>query len=299
MRRRVGVLAAKRTEAKQVFDGAVAERQRFLLEGDLSDEKVADRLQKAVDVATSRVSGFDSALLALRTQIDDAEMRLRAEQEQAERDRVASAMQAAIVQAENSVAPWLDLTRKFIATLGALSPGSFEVGQAGEYLAKICGELELALAVALPDLHRHVEAIRSGHQAVPRFPKAEPEVLELQALPSATSAGEPVRMVFALKPIKWRDLDGSREHLVRRWEDCEVPERLLARATQRGAVTLDMSDKQRRENRRILRGFTTPPSAYIDLDAELLPPLQTDLPPGFERLPVGAERKISFVEPRR
>jgi site-specific recombinase XerC len=61
MRKRLSILAAKRSEAKATFDEAVGERQKYLLEGDLSDEKVADRLQKAVDRAASRVSGFDSA----------------------------------------------------------------------------------------------------------------------------------------------------------------------------------------------------------------------------------------------
>ena len=204
MRKRLSVLAQKRSEAKASFDNAVSERQLYLLEGDLSDERTADKLQKAVDVAASWVSGFDSALLVLQGQLDDAEMRLRAELEAAERDRVASAMQAAIVEAESRVALWLATTPEFVATLGALASVSFEAGQAGEYLAKICGELELALAIALPDLHRHAQAIRAGHQAVPRFPKPEPEVLELQALPSATTAGEAVQVVFTLKPLKWK-----------------------------------------------------------------------------------------------
>ena len=94
MRKRVDVLAAKRAEAKAVFDQAVSERQSFLLEGDLSDERAGDRLQKAVDAAASRVTGFDGALLALQTQLDDVEMKLRAENEAVERERVASEVEA-------------------------------------------------------------------------------------------------------------------------------------------------------------------------------------------------------------
>jgi hypothetical protein len=50
----------------------------------------------------------------------------------------------------------------------------------------------------------------------------------------------------------------------------------------------------------MLNAFPTPEHAIENLNAELLPPPPaTDLPPGFERLDRGGERKIAFVEPRR
>jgi hypothetical protein len=299
MRKRVDVLAAKRTEAKATFDSAVSERQAFLLQGDLADEKVADRLQKAVDTAASRVSGFDSALLVLQTQLDDAEAKLRAEQEQAERDRVANEMIAAVTKAESMVQPWLVTTREFIATLGALAPVSFELGQASEFVAKLAGEIEIALAIALPDLHRHAESVRLGGMPTPKFPRPEPEIIEVQAISTPTSPGEDVQIVFTLKPVKWRARDGQVQ-TVQRWEDCSMPTRLLARATRHGAITLDMTDKRRKENRGMLGGFSAPPHAYIDLDAELLPPPDLNvLPEGFEKLDRGPARLITHMEPRR
>ena len=42
MRKRVEALAAKRADAKSSFDIAISERQRHLLEGDLSDEKAGE-----------------------------------------------------------------------------------------------------------------------------------------------------------------------------------------------------------------------------------------------------------------
>jgi hypothetical protein len=64
-------------------------------------------------------------------------------------------------------------------------------------------------------------------------------------------------------------------------------------------VTIDLQDKRRQENRGILNGYLTPPSAYIDLDAELLPPPADQLPAGFEALPPRPEMTLQHREPRR
>jgi hypothetical protein len=47
----------------------------------------------------------------------------------------------------------------------------------------------------------------------------------------------------------------------------------------------------------MLGSFIAPEHVVVDLNSEVLPP--SDLPPGFERLPVGAERILSYREPRR
>ena len=41
-------------------------------------------------------------------------------------------------------------------------------------------------------------------------------MLELQALPTATDPGEPTELWFAVKPLRWRDKDGTR-HNAERW----------------------------------------------------------------------------------
>ena len=48
---------------------------------------------------------------------------------------------------------------------------SRSIDQAGQFVAKLAGEVELAMAITLPDLSRQAEAIRLGHMATPKFPE--------------------------------------------------------------------------------------------------------------------------------
>jgi hypothetical protein len=138
-------------------------------------------------------------------------------------------------------------------------------------------------------------AIVAGDRPIPRAP-VEAEIIEMpQRLPTATDPGEPVELWFAVRPLRWRGKDGTR-HNVERWSDVSLPVRLVPRATQKGAIA-PISDPRRKDHRGIMNSYPAPEHVIVDLDAELLPP--SDLPEGFERLPVGPERKISFVEPRR
>jgi hypothetical protein len=286
MRKRVEALAAKRADAKSSFDIAISERQRHLLEGDLSDEKAGERLQRAVDTSASRLNGIDSALLALQAQIDDAEAKLRAEVEAAARDETATKIDAAISEVEKRIAPWLQGTRDMITRLAALDHISVEIAQCTGYLSRVCGEIELALSISLPDLRAQAVMIRAGEMRTPRFPKPEPEVVESRAnVPTPTSAGEPTELWFSTKPLRWKGIDGSK-HVAQRWEDVHLPVRLVARATQHGAI-VPITDQRRKSHRGILNGLTTTPDyAYIDLDSSgLAPASMTGLPPGFSPLP--------------
>ena len=244
MRKRVDVLAAKRAQAKAVFDQAVSERQSFLLEGDLSDERAGNRVQKAVDAAASRVTGFDGALLALQTQLDDVEMKLRAENEAVERERVASEVEATIKDIEARLQPWLENTRAFIAALAPLDHLSFETQQCREFIAKLAVEVELALAVHLPDLRRY-----------------------------------------------------ATRHHAERWSDVELLVRLVPRASQKGAIA-PLSDARKERSQGNARKFHCA-GAYGCRSEFRSYCRRAILPPGFERLPAGAERILSYREPRR
>jgi hypothetical protein len=228
MRKRFAALVAKRADAKQAFDTAVASREEHLLIGNVDDERTNEKHQARVDSAASKVSGLDSAITAMTLQVDDLEARLRSEQEEAERNRVAGEIEKNLAAVEQQIGPWLASTRTFIATLATLEGVSFEVNQVALFLSKIVGECELALSVVLPDMHRHAEAICAGAMATPNYPKPEPEVVELQAnVPTPTSAGEPVELWFAVKPLKYRDLSGH-QRTVLRWSDVELPKRPVA-----------------------------------------------------------------------
>jgi hypothetical protein len=290
MRRRLETLAAKRVTAKAEFDSATQAREAFLIGGNIDDEKLAEKHETKVASATSKVSGLDSAIATMTLSLDDLEAKLRLEVEAAERNRVAGEIEKNLGEAEKQIQPWLEGTRTFIASLGKLENLSFEINQVGLYLTKVVGECELALSVAMPDLRRHSEAIRSGGMMLPKYPKPEPEVVEPQSTPTPTSAGEEVELWFAIRPLKYRDLNGH-QHVVLRWSDVELPKRLVARATARQAI-VPISDARRKTHRNILNGITTtPPDAFVDLDTASV---TGDLPEGFERLlGLPPERKLS------
>src|SRR5450631_259411 len=65
LQKRGNLLGERRITAQQTFDFAIEARQAHLLAGDLDDTTVNERLQHAVDVATSSVVGIDDALAAI------------------------------------------------------------------------------------------------------------------------------------------------------------------------------------------------------------------------------------------
>jgi hypothetical protein len=272
LRTRAGKLEARRAAAQVTLDEAKARRQQHLLEADLdADEKQIGRLENDVNSASSRLSGLIEALGALNVQISEAEHQLQIERDIAERKVAAERLTDQVGQFEATLTPMLVAMRAFAGASGALSALSYEAAQVHEYIARVASEVEIASGFIGPDLRAQIGMVADGQRAIPK-PTAEIIELPIESVTAtATSLGEPTQAVFTLKPVKWRARDGSKVS-VSRWEDTQMPERLLARATRHEAVTLDMQDRRRRENKGILNAFTTPPTAYIDLGAELLPP---------------------------
>src|SRR5215471_7678099 len=71
--KRADQLAAKRAKAQKALETATSARQQALLAGDLDDQKALDKLQAAVDSATSALTGIDDALAIIAQQKADAE----------------------------------------------------------------------------------------------------------------------------------------------------------------------------------------------------------------------------------
>jgi hypothetical protein len=299
LRSRASKLESRRVVAQASLDEAKAKRQQHLVEGDVDgDEKLIARLEADVNAASSRLSGLIDALSALNVQISEAERQLQVERDHAERKAAAERMSAAINDFEARLDPMLSAMRLFASACEPLMAVSFEIVQLKEYLLKVAGEVEVCAAFVSPDLRLQAGMIERGERQIPR---ESAQVIELlPSMPTPTSPGDETQVVFTLKPVKWRARDGEMQS-VQRWEDCSMPTRLLARATRHEAITLDMADRRRRENKGILNGFTsTPPNAFIDLDAELLPPPADALPPGFEPLhTVGPEYQLQHREPQR
>jgi hypothetical protein len=286
LRERETALALKRSNAQTLFDEAVSERQSFLLSGDLADDARVVKLQSRVDSCASQIAGIDAALGALAQQIDDIERTLLAEREQIERQAASERLSREVAEAEAALPQWLESSRKLHSALMQISVRSFELDQASSFLLNTCvAQLEIALGISLAEMRGTVSSIKAGTAPLPRV-VAEVVQLPQPTGPTPTSPGEEVELWFAVRPLKYRDLNGQQRVIVR-WSDVELPKRLVARATQRDAV-VPITDERRKSHRGLLNGLTTTPDhAFVDLDAAEIKPASVtgDLPEGFERLP--------------
>ena len=296
LRLRADKLEGRRVTAQGTLEEAKVRRQQHLLEADLDqDERTIGRLENDVVAATSRLAGLVDALAMLHGQIADAEAKLQAEVEQKVRSESAAQLTAQVVELEGRLDPMLVAMRAFCDGCVPLESLSFEISQLRGFIPKTIGEVEVCAGFVAPDLRLQIEMIRDGQRAVP---KSQAEVIELiPVTATATSQGEETQLWFAVRPLRWRGKDGTRYH-AERWSDIELPARLVPRASQRGAIA-PISDARRKDHKGLLSSFTTPEHAIIDLDAELLPPPQTDLPEGFEKLDRGPARTLMHQEPRR
>jgi hypothetical protein len=221
------LLAAKRVAAQSAFDAALETRQSHLLTGDLDNASTNERLQAKVDAASSALIGLDSAIAALTAQMNDAEQQLDAERRTVERRAAAEEIARHVADAERQTAPWLKQTREFVAALQALGH-VYEVGQVAAYLSTAVAEIEVALAVTLPQLHGLVAAVAAGDAPIPHRP--EP-VVPVTVVPPA-----PTQIVFALRSVKWRDENGVQQ-VAGKFKDAYLPPSLVAKAIKCGACT--------------------------------------------------------------
>src|SRR6478752_3306359 len=74
-------LSAKRVTAHDALGKAIKARPQALLSGDIDDRRGLDKMQGAVDTATSTLAGLDDALAMLEQQKAEAESQLAAERE--------------------------------------------------------------------------------------------------------------------------------------------------------------------------------------------------------------------------
>jgi hypothetical protein len=298
LREREAALSLKRANAQTLFDEATGERSEFLLGGDLADDGKAAKLQARVDSTASQIKGIDDALAALAGKINDIERTLMAEREQVERAEASTKLAQQVAALEAAMPQWLEASRRLHAALMAVDARSFEIDALAQFLLGTCmAQIEVAVAFALDELKRTVEAVKQGAAPMPRE-KVEAVVVEMPTGPSPTSAGEPVVEVFTLRPVQWRGRDG-RQHYVAQYDDAQLPQRLHARATQRGAVT-SLDAPERRTHRGMFNAFPKATNTLCDLDVEKLPVDANPIPPGFEPLDRGPPRTMSVaVTPAR
>ncbi|MGX9426145.1 MULTISPECIES: hypothetical protein [Bradyrhizobium] len=178
--KQAGQLAAKRATAQQALDKAISDRRGALLSVNLDDRQL-NKLQAAVDTATSILEGIDDAISILKQQQVEAERQLAAERDAAERAAAAEKLAAQITAIEAELPKYLKQSRAFADALSAIGRLHFETGQLMHFVQNVVGQIEIAANFALADLKTMPIAIRAGQQAIPRDepkPEAVPDIVD-------------------------------------------------------------------------------------------------------------------------
>jgi hypothetical protein len=257
LNKRASLLSDKRAGAQAALDHAVNARQEQLLGGDLEDQKLAAKLQTAVESAQSALVGLDGAISALQVQIDSAEKDLTAERERVERQAASESLAASVASIESKLEPWLASTRSFAESLQSISHIRFEPGQIAAYIGGCAGQVEIAAAVMLDDLHRLVPAIAAGHEPIPRVPGV---------VVSSPAPPKPVTVrLFAMNPVKWTDAAGM-QRFVHKYNDVDLPEKAADFARGKG-VCVELADPRRKQLKGLSPGHPEP-HWCLDLDNE-------------------------------
>jgi hypothetical protein len=197
---RAALLTVKRAAAQGTFDSAVAARDRHMLQGNLDDEKIGNKLQAAVDSAASALAGFDNVIAAQATSIAEAEEKLAVERVAVARKAASEDLTAKTDTIERQIGPWLEATRALAASTASVGDDvNFEVGQVGAYLRNAAGEVEMAMAMAMaiPALRASVAAIVAGRLPIPR----DPEIITPTPAAVATQSVK----IFTIRPVTFID----------------------------------------------------------------------------------------------
>jgi hypothetical protein len=165
------LLTGKRSAAQSTLDLAVEARQKMLLTGDIEDHKAALALQARVDSAISALAGFDAAITTQGALIADAEAKLAAERQDADRKAASDVLAAQVALIDELLSPWLQASRNLASALEAID-WRFESTHIGAFVRNAAGEVESAAAMTAGDLRNSIRAIRDGDQAIPRAPAA-------------------------------------------------------------------------------------------------------------------------------
>jgi hypothetical protein len=281
LRKRAVLLADKRNTAQAALDAAMAGRQVHMIDGDLSDEKLAAKLQGAVDTGKSALLGILDAISVLQNQIGSAEQQLDAERLSVERRTAADEIAADVATVERLIGPWLASSREIADAFRKLDH-VFEAGQLSGFISGCAGEAEVAAAVVLRELRDLPKLVVSGDRPIPHRP--EP-VAVVAAIPPA-----PTIQLFCMRPIRFRNANGELI-VVQKFHDAELPLQTAKRALELRAC-VQLSDPLRRQHHNTTGGAADPALA-LDLDAP--EPTHTSVAPELHSAFVPVDRGPGFT----
>jgi hypothetical protein len=103
--------------------------------------------------------------------IADAEAKLAAERQDADRKAASDLLAAQVAVVDQLLGPWVKASRDLASALEAIH-WRFESAQMGAFIRNAAGEVENAAAMTAGDLHHSIRAIRDGGQGIPAAPAA-------------------------------------------------------------------------------------------------------------------------------
>jgi hypothetical protein len=259
LRSRAAALSDKRTAAETTLAEAMAARQRHMLEGDLADERTAEKLQAAVDSCSSKLAGLNSALDALQAQIAETEQRIAVEHNAIQRAAAADKLAQQVATIEEALPKFMSASGALTDALSALGHWHFESSQMSSFTLNATAQIELASGFSLAELRATVDRIRNGDAPIPREPDND-SVAVVEPPPSTMT-------VWLLRSVKFRDHTGVVRH-ARQYDDVELPLETAQRAL-RLSVAAPLTDSRRRSLKGARGGDPVDPRALdiVDLDA--------------------------------
>jgi hypothetical protein len=260
---RASLLTDRRVSAQTALDAAMAARQAMLIDGDLGDDKLATKLQGAVDTAQSSLLGIIDAITALQFQIADAEAQLNAEQDRVKREAASEEIAKNVADVERLLPSWLAASRQIAAAFARVDH-VFEAGQIGGFISGCAGEAEVAAAVVLVELRDLPKMVAAGDRPIPHRPDP---VLPVTVIPPA-----PTQQLFCMRPIKWRDAQGQ-QRIAQKFTDANVTPSAASRGLACGAL-VPLDSPLRRQHHGSVEGHGRADLA-LDLDTE---PMEASTP---------------------
>ncbi|MGD0332450.1 MAG: hypothetical protein ABSA90_04245 [Xanthobacteraceae bacterium] len=238
IKRRRDRVAAKVEAAQTELDAATAAHLKLHTEADADDLKAEAAAQRRVEAAHSTHKGLSAALAKLETQFAEAERRVAAEREAIARRASADEIERQAKAAEDVIEPAISAFKKLAKIYGKLGDVSFDCASIGRYAEAAASEIELAAAFTLRDVHGLAAGIASGNRPIPQ------RQTEQQA-PRKVAPAPVKERVFAMRPIAWKNGDGSL-HKQAPYFDVDLPPALARRALDLGAA-IPLADPRRKK----------------------------------------------------
>jgi hypothetical protein len=237
LKTRMSRLENQRDAARTTLQKARAALQTHLLDGDDGDEKTVNALQARIDSAQSLLESLDEAMRTQAERVATAERELADEQTRAQRKAASEVIANDVARIEGQLKPWLAATRALGTDLAKYGGARFECGSIGAHLGVLAHDVEIALAVSIPDLKGYVTAVADGRE---RAPTAPAPVVKL-----VTPTKPPTETIYFLKPSKWTDSNGQLQ-LIQRTCDAVLPVAQARFAIAKG-YAVERTDPQRKQ----------------------------------------------------